>query len=120
MFNPAKSNGIEATHGLTGPRSPIRIDWASLQSESRTSSDESKPFDRDAFTTPPPKDAGLSRSSTEDGTMFAKPTAKSTCLSDRVYDIPTLMKYQGSLAGIAVFAKIKPEALRGQWTCNEP
>ena len=120
MVNPAKSDGTEAAQGLTGPRSPIRIDWASLQSESRTSSDESKPFDRDAYTTPPPKDAGLPRSSIDDGTMFAKLAAKRTSSSDRVYDIPTLMRYQGSLAGIAVFAKIKPEALRGQWIYNDP
>ena len=95
------------------PHSPIRIDWASLQSSSRGSSGESKTAEGDVFQTPPPKPVALS-TAFPDNTQSAALQSQAD-LNRRVYDIPALMQLRGSFAGIGVFAKIKPEALTGMY-----
>ena len=100
-------------------RSPKRIDWGTNQTESEDSTAD-KDFNAqdDIFTTPPSKQV---RSGT--------PTPKSLAIvpkdvdvptSSRVYDIPTLLRLSGSLAGIGVFAKVKPEALAGKTSTSRP
>ena len=96
--------------------SPIRIDWAACHSESQNTSDEIGSTQRDVFKTPPPK-------TVTDSNLNMK---KALAILDgsnapggrRVYDIPSLLRCRGSLAGIGVFAKIKPEALSGQYLIN--
>ncbi|KAL9124983.1 MAG: hypothetical protein Q9217_005752 [Psora testacea] len=98
------------------PHSPIRIDWATSLSESQDSSDPARAIHRDAFTTPPQKVTRIETARTKSLSDATNSAAPST--AKKVYDFPTLMKYQTSLAGIAVFAKIKPEALAGFWMAN--
>ena len=91
--------------------SPIRIDWATCHSESQTTSDETTSTSRDAFKTPPPRTVTSINKVAKGLSAVANGVVVST--NKRVYDIPTLLQYRGSLAGIAVFAKIKPDALAG-------
>ena len=97
----------EATMTSVRPRSPIRIDWASLQSSSGGDSTHDYSIERDAFRTPPPP------SSNEE--ISSKSIMMQARRSPVVYEIATLMKYRASLAGITVFAKIKLEALNGDF-----
>lgn len=93
---------------------PKRIDWATSQSESQDISDDVAFTESPTFTTPPQKAVGdVPASSSPSGATIG---SSSPAISNKVYDIATLLSYRGSLAGIGVFAKIKPEALTGQWS----
>ena len=107
---------VPAAHSMAihiaKPKSPIRMDWATCQSDSQDSIDQTNGNQRDAFITPPQKVNGIGIASMNDLPNMTNGTDASA--SKRVYDIPTLLKFRTSLAGIAVFAKIKPEALAGK------
>ncbi|KAL9099635.1 MAG: hypothetical protein Q9163_004894 [Psora crenata] len=79
-----------------GSDSPIRIDWATCPSDSNGSSEQTGAIRRDAFTTPPQKFITSESRYTDDRQRVTSDAAPST--AKRVYDIPTLMKYQTSLA----------------------
>ena len=93
--------------------SPIRIDWAACHSESQNTSDEIVSTTRNVFRTPPPKDSA--KVDKEIKELHTVHNGSIVSADKNVYDIPTLLKYRGSLAGIAVFAKINTDALAGQW-----
>ena len=114
MVHPELGQGSGTVRSLPRPRSPIRIDWASFHSNSRASSEESRHQDRDVYKTPPPKHAELAQPIGNDHISVVEPIVETAWMSSRIYDIPTLLKYRGSLAGIGVIAKIKPDALRGR------
>ena len=107
---------VSLDHGLEvqsrRPSSPIRIDWATGQSESQDVKIPAIAGSRNAFTTPPQKSTGVEAGCTEEIARVKNGVVSS--VSKKVYDIPTMMKYRTSFAGIAVFAKIKPEALAGK------
>ena len=104
------------------PSSPIRIDWASLQSSFSSDDATLQDSERDACRTPPrpitplPGSVKRKRSTTSDDLNPRQPNHPTMGLFKahvRVYDVPTLMEYRNSLAGLTVFAKIRPEALNG-------
>ena len=106
---------MSATHPTTThterPHSPIRIDWAACQSESQDSDERKDATHHDLLATPPQQVTGKEVAFKDfiDGTSGGISSA-----AKRVYKIPELMKYRNSLTGIAVFARIKPEALAGE------
>ncbi|KAG8527750.1 uncharacterized protein KY384_007904 [Bacidia gigantensis] len=102
---------------IRSPKATIskRIDWATTESGTRHTSEDteaSRELDlppRDIFKTPPPK-----TNSVESSNVIAHPSINdhpSSIVGKKTYNIATLMEYRGSLSGISVFAKIKPEAL---------
>ena len=94
-------------------RSQKRIDWGTNQTESEdTTADNESNAQDDVFTTPPSKQI-RSGTPTPKG-LATLPKGVDVPTSFRVYDIPTLLRLSGSLAGIGVFAKIRPEALAGK------
>ena len=103
-------------HNIHKADSPVRIDWATCRSESQHTSDEIGPIQKYIFKTPPSKTVNHSKSNTKEAWSVINESIEST--DRRVYSIPSLLERRGSLAGIGVFAKIKPEALAGQ--CLHP
>ena len=94
-------------------RSPKRIDWGTNQTESEdTTADKDINAQDDVFTTPPSKQIRSGTPTPKSLAMISRGVDVPT--SSRVYDIPTLLRLSGSLAGIGVFAKIKSEALAGE------
>lgn len=97
----------------------VRLDWASMQSSLSDDNQIEDRFDEQRAlpsrpTTPTPGSSKRKRSTLSDPTNPSElPLKGKLHPSTRVYDIPTLMKYRTSLAGLTVFAKIKPEALNG-------
>ena len=91
---------------------PKRIDWATSQSDSQDISEDVTHTKPQAFTTPPSKNEGDAAARSTPLRSILRTGSRAT--NDRVYDIATLLSYRCSLAGIGVFAKIKPEALAGQ------
>ena len=102
---------------VSEPLAPKRIDWAASQSDSRETSGETENSERldipprNIFKTPPPKQTSTMGTTTNN--VDQRDARSITTRARRVYSIATLMKYRGSIAGISVFAKIKPDALTG-------